>query len=325
MIRSRVVGEPRLETVTSLEDFYQIAGSMRLSPGWRPREKPILVPRMASKYRAAHWSYEAVRTALEAAGRLIDVALAERRNLLLVNDSGDNDWATSRTLVCAYQMILPGEFAPSHRHTGNALRVIMEGEGSFSVVEGERMPMETGDVVLTPGGYWHGHGHDGDRPAFWLDCLDVPFSYLIETMQFEPPVDRARTGARDVGKSPFRFSRGEIERALDNAIADPEGRFGASVVLPTPSMPSIGLLAQRLPSGLTTRSRRTTANRLFAVMAGSGATITETTRMDWSSGDTVFIPGGVWFEHHALNDAQLLDMSDEPIMRFSNHYAEELA
>jgi gentisate 1,2-dioxygenase len=68
-------------------------------------------------------------------------------------------------------MILPGEVAPSHRHSAHALRVILDAKQSYSFENGEETPMETGDIVLTPGGHWHGHGHDGSEPAYWLDGL----------------------------------------------------------------------------------------------------------------------------------------------------------
>src|SRR3546814_16181721 len=77
-------------------------------------------------------------------------------------------------------MIMPGERAPSHRHPSNALRIILEGEGAFSVVDGVKMPMNAGDVVLTPGGMFHGHGHEGDQPSYWLDCLDLPLTHLLD-------------------------------------------------------------------------------------------------------------------------------------------------
>ena len=115
-----------------------------------------------SEFVPAHWRWEDAKVGLDAAGRLIDVALAERRNLVMRNPAPGANFETTRTLVCAYQMILPGEMAPSHRHSSHALRVIIDGKGSFSTVNGEKMPMETGDVVLTPGWCWHGHGHDGD-------------------------------------------------------------------------------------------------------------------------------------------------------------------
>jgi gentisate 1,2-dioxygenase len=314
----------RFNRVDSLEELYVVADGEDLTPGWIPREKPILRPHMSSDFLPGHWSYETVKEGLDAAGHLIDVELAERRNLLMRNPLPGNTWMTSRTLVGAYQMILPGEFAPSHCHTGNALRVIIEGEGTYSIVEGERMPMESGDVVLTPGNCWHGHGHTGDAPAYWLDCLDVPLSYLLEAMKFTPPRSKVEPPAPVVEESPYRFSRDAIARSLDSAQADPEGRRGPWAVLPTPSMKPIGLVAQRLSNGAT-RSRRSSANRMFSVMQGSGSTTVGDTVFDWKLGDTVIIPSGHWFSHKADGDAQLLEMTDEPLMLFSNHYLEELA
>ena len=151
--------------IPNLESLYEAANGVNFTPGWVPRKKPILWSEPRPEYVPAHWGYEDAKAGLDAAGRLIDVSLAERRNLVMRNPAPGSNFETSRTLVCAYQMILPGEKAPSHRHSSHALRVIIDGKGSFSTVNGEKMPMETGDVVLTPGWCWHGHGHDGDQPA----------------------------------------------------------------------------------------------------------------------------------------------------------------
>jgi gentisate 1,2-dioxygenase len=96
-----------------------------------------------------------------------------------------NTYATTRTLIAAYQMILPGEKARSHRHTPNALRLILEGEGAYTVVDGVRLDMHPGDVVLTPNWYWHGHCSEADVPCYWLDGLDVPLVHLLQPMFFE--------------------------------------------------------------------------------------------------------------------------------------------
>jgi len=40
--------------------------------------------------------------------------------------------------------------------------------------------MQRGDLILTPTGLWHEHGHDGDSPVVWLDVLDLPLVYYME-------------------------------------------------------------------------------------------------------------------------------------------------
>ena len=66
----------------------------------------------------------------------------------------------------------PGEAAPAHVHTPSAVRIVVEGKGGYTVVDGEKLPMDEGDLVLTPGGEWHDHGHEGNEPVVWLDALD---------------------------------------------------------------------------------------------------------------------------------------------------------
>jgi gentisate 1,2-dioxygenase len=176
--------------IPTLESLYEAAGGVNFTPGWVPRKKPILWSEPRPEFVPAHWTYEDAKAGLDAAGRLIDVSLAERRNLVMRNPTPNAVFETSRTLVCAYQMILPGEHAPSHRHSSHALRVIIDAKGSYSVVDGEKTPMETGDVVLTPGWSWHGHGHDGDEPAYWFDGLDVPLTHLLEPMFYQEHPDK---------------------------------------------------------------------------------------------------------------------------------------
>ncbi len=209
--------------IGTLEALYEEAARIGLTPGWVRRQKPILWAQPKSEFVPAHWRWQDAKPALDAAGRLIDVALAERRNLVMRNPAPGANFETTRTLVCAYQMILPGEQAPSHRHSSHALRVIIDGKGSFSTVNGEKMPMETGDVVLTPGWCWHGHGHDGSEPAYWFDGLDVPLTHLLEPMFYEEHPDKHARVERLVTSSPFRFTRAAIARGLDDAKPDPEG------------------------------------------------------------------------------------------------------
>ena len=69
----------------------------------------------------------------------------------------------TQSLYAGLQLILPGEVAPSHRHTQSALRFVVDGEGAYTAVDGERTTMRPGDFIITPSWTWHDHGNTGDR------------------------------------------------------------------------------------------------------------------------------------------------------------------
>ena len=167
-----------LKQSVTLEELYGHLGPINMGAGWA-KKTPSLWPEPKRTFRPHRWSYAQAKGALDAAGRLINTELAERRNLILQNPG--ESYATSRTIVAAYQMIMPGEKARSHRHTPNALRLIIDAEpGAYTVVNGQRLSMMPGDVVLTPNWCWHGHGNDSRACAYWLDVLDVPLVQRID-------------------------------------------------------------------------------------------------------------------------------------------------
>ena len=101
--------------------------------------------------------------------------------LVLANPGhGLENMKASPAMYLGMQLLLPNEWAPSHRHTPNAVRMIVEGEGAYTTVNGEKCPMSRGDLILTPTGLWHEHGHDGTDPVVWLDVLDLPLVYYME-------------------------------------------------------------------------------------------------------------------------------------------------
>jgi gentisate 1,2-dioxygenase len=62
---------------------------------------------------------------------------------------------TTDTLYAGLQLVLPGETAPAHRHFAFAVRFIIEGNGGFTAVQGQRIKMSRGDFILTPVWQWH--------------------------------------------------------------------------------------------------------------------------------------------------------------------------
>jgi len=133
------------------------------------------------------WRYEQVRPFLMRAGQAITAQEAVRRVLILENPALRGQSCITQSLYAGLQLILPGEIAPSHRHTQSALRFIVEGSGAYTSVNGEKTTMQSGDFIITPQWTWHDHGHDAQRtsgfvadesggsaPVVWLDGLDIP-------------------------------------------------------------------------------------------------------------------------------------------------------
>ena len=144
----------------------------------------------------AHWSYSTVRPQLIRACDLISKKEAERRVLCLENPTLRGTTFICDSLFAGLQIIMPGEIAPSHRHTPSALRFIVEGEGAYTAVAGEKLPMKPGDFVVTPAWAWHDHGNLGTTPVVWLDGLDTPFARFFgaafreEHADDKQPIDR---------------------------------------------------------------------------------------------------------------------------------------
>lgn len=169
----------RLEDLPT--DYRDALTQLNLVPLW-PSLRAMLPPdKPEPRTRATHWPYQSLRTLLLKAGELTPIEKAERRVLVLANPGhGLDRMQASAAMYLGMQLLLPGEWAPSHRHTPNAVRMVVEGEGAWSTVDGEKCPMVRGDLILTPTGLWHEHGHDGDQPVVWLDVLDLPLVYYME-------------------------------------------------------------------------------------------------------------------------------------------------
>ena len=163
------------------QDYRDELTQLNLVPLW-PSLRAVLPPGVPTRRTAAtHWPYKTIRPLLLKAGELTPIEKAERRVLVLANPGhGLEKMQASAAMYLGMQLLLPGEWAPSHRHTPNAVRMIVEGEGAYTTVDGEKCPMQRGDLILTPTGLWHEHGHDGTEPVVWLDVLDLPMVYYME-------------------------------------------------------------------------------------------------------------------------------------------------
>ena len=319
----------------TLQELYGKLDRVGMGPGWN-KPTPSLWPSPRKTFLPAHWKYEQARGALDAAGRLINTELAERRNLILFNPAEGNTYGTVRTLVAAYQMIMPGEWARVHRHTPNALRLILDAEpGTYTAVDGMEIAMEPGDVLLTPNWSTHGHGNRSKASAYWLDFLDAPLVQLLEPMFFEiaeededkqagkaagataPPIGEV-AAATDVV-----FTRKEMLRRLGEAKPDPSGPFATQIELGHPALATTALYMMKLAPAVRTAPYRTTANNIYAVAEGSGATTVDGERFEWRRGDVVAAPAWRSHWHEAAGNAILLRVTDEPVMQRFGWWREE--
>lgn len=151
------------------------------------------------------WKYSEARALLFELGDLLTTDEAERRNINFVNPALKDlmPAATLPTLRGGIQLLQPGEQAYTHRHSANAFRFILEApaEGACSVVEGYRIPMTPGDLVITPNWTWHDHHNESDSHAIWYDGLDVLMAYWIGAGFFEEHADATGAAYQEIHQS----------------------------------------------------------------------------------------------------------------------------
>jgi gentisate 1,2-dioxygenase len=162
----------------------QDARSLNLVEFWEQRaDVELLQPR--NKARPFRWQWTDIEPRLRVAAQTVPIEECERRALVFANPGLEGKPYITNTLFAAYSLYNPGERAPVHRHTPSASRFVLEGDGGFTVVEGEKLRMARGDLILTPTGTWHDHGNDGREAVIWVDVLNVPLVESLNATRFE--------------------------------------------------------------------------------------------------------------------------------------------
>lgn len=162
----------------------QDAKALNIVEFWEQRaDVELLQPR--NKARPFRWKWTDIEPRLRVASKTVPIEECERRALVFANPGLDGKPYITNTLFAAYSLYNPGERAPVHRHTPSASRFVLDGDGGFTVVEGEKLRMSRGDLILTPTGTWHDHGNDGTQPVIWVDVLNVPLVESLNATSFE--------------------------------------------------------------------------------------------------------------------------------------------
>jgi gentisate 1,2-dioxygenase len=284
--------------------YYSHLRDLHLSPGWA-RPEPSMWPSPQPKFRPAIWRFADAKKALDASHNMVPADQTERRNLILVNPIEGNTYATTRHLVAAYQCVMPGDRARTHRHSAAALRLVLQGkEGVYTIVNGTRIDMLPGEVLLTPAWCWHGHANDTGDTGYWIDFLDIPFVQLTEAMFFEPYPQGGLEAVSSTGPTPMRIPSRE---ALGG------GNEARTVEIAKDIMPTIALHLIRQPKGSSASFEKSTVNTIYAVVSGKARFRSGDFDQTAGVGDVVAMP--CWYAHtiEAPEDTVVFKVSDTPI------------
>lgn len=330
----------------SLEAFYRDIDARSMGALWASPQRGDRPSDPVAPYHPARWRGSEILAFMERAGKLVQPGPdAQRRVITLNNPSVAPGHAATHMLSGNVQMVLPGEVAPSHRHTNAAIRFIMQGTGAVTIVSGEPVAMAPGDLVLTPGWCYHGHVSQADGPVLWMDSLDGPL--VVEKLRiarYQQYPDELEPATKPPGASdalfgpamrpawlrqPTRVSPkmvypwAETERslrALAKVDASPFDDVAFEYTNPTtggPVLPTIGCQIQMLRPGVHTKAHRHAACNVYHVFRGRGYTVADGVQIDWEEGDFFALPPWCWHEHangSTTDEAVLFSTTDMPVL-----------
>lgn len=341
------------DQAAQLGALYDEMAPAGLAPLWEVLAA-LVTPEPTSPARVHRWSYGMARDYLMRAGDLISAAQAERRVLILENPGMPGQASITTSLYAGLQLILPGEVAPCHRHSQCALRFVLEGEGAFTAVDGEKAVMRPFDLVLTPGGQWHNHGNPTSQPMIWLDGLDIPTVSHFDASFAEklgedahPPTVAAGDSLSRYGRNLrplkgstadrrpdhqplFHYPYAEWRPALDAlaAAGEPDPHLGHALEFLNPAdggsiMATISAHVRLIPGGMTTRPRRSTDGTVMVVVEGKGSAQIGDETIELAPRDIVAIPSWRDVVLNADSDLVLFAYSDKACQEKLRLYREE--
>lgn len=299
------------------------------------------------------WRWQDLVPLLDEACDALEDSHTARRSLVMTNPGLPR--GTTQTLLAGFQIIRPGEMAWAHRHTMSALRFTVQGgQDVFTVVDGQTLPMEPYDLILTPSWQWHDHHNRSDKPAIWLDALDVPFVLGLNQAFYEElgaaaqdrsgeplsglpflrrPDSGSARGAAPALRSyrfPWRQAREQLA-ALARSGADPYDGVLLEYANPDtggPTLPTLSCRLQWLPPGFKGGRIRRTASSVQFVVEGEGRAAVGDKDFVWGRHDSFVVPNWTWtrLENVSAHEpAILFSLSDAPILDAFRLYRQETA
>ena len=203
--------DPKHNIEAAREEFYQRISKRDMAPLWKVMSS-VVTKEPVTRCVPHVWHYDDVKSLVMESGGLITAEEALRRVLVLENPALRGESRATNTLFAGIQMILPGEVAPAHRHVSSAIRFVLDGEGAYTAVEGEKSIMSPGDFVITANWAPHDHGNPSEKPMLWLDVLDFPAVNFYEASfaDYFDEDDKMQNTTRGDGDSLAFFGSGVL-------------------------------------------------------------------------------------------------------------------
>ncbi len=336
--------------------------SANSNPAYRFTSSPVSV---AVPYS---WSYGDARERLMSLSSLLTTEEAERRNINFVNPALKDFMpaATLPTLRGGIQLLLSDEQAYAHRHSANAFRLVLEApeSGAYTNVEGNRLPMSVGDLILTPNWTWHDHHNEGDSHVIWYDGLDVLMAYWIGGVFFEEMEGVTGEKYQDVTHEanavtdnfgagmlhrrqmypdtipasnnpliyyPYSKARAALASLAAQGAGEPREGIVIEYVNPVtngPAFPSMGTSIRLIKEHSSVTAMHRTENIVFITMEGSVTFhLPNDEKFTVEPYDVTAIPS--WVPYSISNDsgtpAVLFSQTDRPLFKALGFYREQQA
>ncbi|MBX6329296.1 MAG: gentisate 1,2-dioxygenase [Pseudolabrys sp.] len=320
--------------------YYDKAAKFNMAPLWEVL-KDLVTPEPKTLCVPAIWKFADVKRLMLEAGDVITAEEAERRVLVLENPGAKGRSRITNSLFAGIQLIMPGEIADVHRHVASAIRFVLEGEGAYTAVEGEKTMMKHGDFIITANWAPHDHGNPGTEPVMWLDVLDMPTINHFETSFAEHFEEKMQKTNYEDGDSFSRYAMGVLPDGLPAArnrspvinypyakmrpilerlkrTGDIDVRHGVRVryanpINGGPVLPTMGAYLSLMPRGFKGESYRSTDGTIFAVAEGAGTTVIDGKPFEWGVNDVFVVPPWKRYQHLiGDDDAVLFSISDRP-------------
>ncbi len=325
-----------------MQEFYGRLDRKNAAPLWEVLSDLVL-PEPRTRCVPALWRYEELRPLLMESGGLITAKEAERRVLVLENPALRGLSQITQTLYAGLQLVMPGEVAPTHRHTASALRFVLESDGGYTAVDGERTTMHPGDFVVTPNWTYHDHGNPGAGPVVWMDVLDIPLINALDSSFAEHYPDDGQPVTKNEGDSlaryganllpvdyspqrqatpifsyPYSRTRETLEALAKDGPADACHGFKMRYANPATGgypLPTIATFIQLLPAGFRGAPYRSTDGTVYCVCEGSGRSHIGNESFSWKEHDIFVVPAWRPVSHEPNGDAVLFSASDRPVQQ----------